>query len=62
MFYGNIQIKAIEKVQYIVLLDGEKIATVGDYLTGSAMCLAWRKNNPREPKKRIALRIVPLGS
>lgn len=48
----------VEKIYYIdnlVVLDGEVIFRTKDYLLGVAMCLAWRKNNPLEDKRRIKL-------
>lgn len=48
----------IPEVKYDVLLDGQLVRRVENYLCGLAMCITWRKNNPREDPKRIKLQIV----
>lgn len=48
-------------VEYRVLLDSQQVCQVKDYCVGAYMCEVWRNNNPREPKSRIALQIVPLS-
>ena len=51
-------INPLPEVGYSVELDGNSILLTKNYLHGLAACIAWRKNNPREDKKRISMKIV----
>ena len=51
-------VERIVDVGYSVELDGKLVLMTKDYLVGLAACIAWRKNNPRENKKRISMKIV----
>lgn len=43
---------------YRLSLDGVKILDSSDYIVCMAAITAWRKNNPRENKKRIEIHVV----
>lgn len=53
--YRKTYVERVPVIRWRVLLDGELLLEVEDYLTGVAACLAWRRNNPREDKNRIRL-------
>lgn len=53
--YRKIYVERAPVIKWRVLLDGELLMEVEDYLVGVAACLAWRRNNPREDKHRIRL-------
>lgn len=53
--YKQVYVEKIHYIDNLVVLDGEVIFRTKDYLLGVAMCVAWRKNNPREDKRRIKL-------
>lgn len=53
--FRSAYIERIPEIIYVVTLDGNFVWETTDYLSGVAACIAWRKNNPREDKKRVKL-------
>lgn len=55
--FKQVYIETIQTIIYVVTIDGKAIWETSDYLSGVAACVAWRRNNPREDKKRVKLHI-----
>lgn len=53
--YRRVYVERVPVIKWRVLLDGNLLMEVEDYLVGVAACMAWRRNNPREDKHRIRL-------
>lgn len=50
--------RRVPLVTYRVTLDDVKLFDSQDYVLCMGAVTAWRKNNPREDKKRMAIRIL----